>query len=123
MPEPELFTDGGNEVDGRDRGSVVVVVTNLVTQPGEEVMPSPILGHVIENGECKEVIRHAVRVCATQSVIEALHVVKPACDFHAGLAPICDNVTFKGRGPEGIPGLINGAEALPGLLCIDGAFD
>lgn len=123
MLEPELFTDGGNEVDGRDRGSVVVVVTNLVTQPREEVTPSPILGHVTENGKCKEAICHAVRVCTTQSVIEALHVVKPACDVHARLAPICDDVAFKGRGPEGIPGLINRAEALPGLLCIDGVFD
>ena len=52
-------------------------------------------------------IRHAISVCPAQSVVESLHVIEPTHDVHARLTPVCDDVTFKGGGMEGIPGLVD----------------
>ena len=70
-------------------------------------MPGPILGHVVEDGQCEVMIRHAISVCPAQSVVESLHVIEPTHDVHARLTPVCDDVTFKGGGMEGIPGLVD----------------
>ena len=70
-------------------------------------MPGSILGHVVEDSQCKVTIGHAIGVCPAQSVVKSLHVIEPARNVHAGLASVCDDVAFKGGGAEGIPGLID----------------
>ena len=52
-------------------------------------------------------IYHTIGVCPAQGVVESLHVIEPTCDVHAGLTLVCDDVTFKGGGMEGIPGLVD----------------